>query len=65
MRPAIRRLTTDQFVTLLTAQAPELGRQIDAVHLHHTWRPTRSQFRGISTVEAMRNYHVQTNGWDD
>lgn len=65
MRPEIRRLTTEQFVSLLQAQAPHLTRKITAVHLHHTWRPTRSQFRGKATVEAMRNFHVNNNHWDD
>ena len=65
MPPQIRRLTTSQFVSLLTAQAPNLSRTITAVHLHHTWRPTRAQFKGAATIEAMRTFHVNTNGWDD
>ena len=35
------------------------------MHLHHTWRPTQSQFKGLATIEAMRQFHVNTNGWDD
>jgi hypothetical protein len=65
MRPEIRRLTNEQFASLLGAVHPQLTRQITAVHLHHTWRPTRSQFKGLATVEAMRNFHVNTNGWSD
>jgi hypothetical protein len=65
MAAEIRRLTSDQFAALLQAAAPTLTRRIDAVHLHHTWRPTRSQFKGQSTLEAMRNYHVNTNRWND
>jgi hypothetical protein len=65
MPAEIRRLTVSQFVTLLQAVASTLTRKIDAVHLHHTWRPTRSQFKGQSTIEAMRNYHVNHNGWSD
>lgn len=64
MRPEIRRLTTEQFLALLTAVRPSLTRTLTAVHLHHTWRPTRAQFRGLATIEAMRNYHIGL-GWDD
>ena len=65
MPSEIRRLTTDQFVALLQTARPELTRKITAVHLHHTWRPTQSQFRGQATIEAIRSFHVNTNGWDD
>ena len=61
----IRRLTQSQFDALLHSAAPQLARRIVAIHLHHTWRPSRAQFKGQSTIEAMRTYHVQTNGWDD
>lgn len=64
MRPEIRRLTTEQFRSLLTAVRPGLGRTITAIHLHHTWRPNRSQFRGLASIEAMRKYHIGL-GWDD
>lgn len=65
MPAPIRRLTIDDFAALLRASAARLTRKIDAVHVHHTWRPTRSQFKGHATVEAMRNVHMNTNGWDD
>ena len=65
MPSKIRRLTTQQLVALLEAARPELKRSIDAVHLHHTWRPTQSQFKGQATIEGMRAFHMNTNGWDD
>ena len=64
MRPEIRRLTSEQFLSLLAAVRGSLTRKITAVHLHHTWRPTRAQFRGLASIEAMRNYHIGL-GWDD
>src|SRR5688572_20677827 len=64
MRPAIRRLTVEQFLSLLAAVEPSLKRKITAVHLHHTWRPNRAQFRGVASIEGMRTYHVGL-GWDD
>ena len=65
MPSEIRRLTTDQFLALLEATKKDLTRTIGAVHLHHTWRPTQSQFKGQATIEAMRAHHVNVNGWDD
>jgi hypothetical protein len=64
MRPAIRRLTAEQFLSLLASVRPSLTRRITSVHLHHTWRPTRAQFRGLATIEGMRNYHIGLK-WDD
>ncbi len=63
MTEPIRRLSLPQFLRLL--DAAELNRTIDSVHLHHTWRPRQSGFRGRPTVEAMRRYHTETNGWSD
>ncbi len=64
MRPEIRRLTPEQLLSLLASVRPSLTRRITAVHLHHTWRPTRAQFRGLASIEGMRNYHIGL-GWDD
>jgi hypothetical protein len=38
------------------------------LHVHHTWLPSKSSFtgnNGIALQEAMKNYHVNTNGWSD
>jgi hypothetical protein len=40
-------------------------RRIDAVHLHHTWRPNRAQYRGRDTILAMWRFHTQELGWED
>ena len=40
-------------------------RQINAVHMHHTWRPNRDQYRGHESIVAMWRYHTQTNHWGD
>jgi hypothetical protein len=47
------------------AQPTQLTRKIAAVHVHHTWRPRRQDFRGLATVEAMRKFHMEQNGWSD
>lgn len=33
--------------------------------LHHTWSPTAKQYKGQSTWEGIRNYHVNERGWRD
>jgi hypothetical protein len=63
MSEPTRRLTLSQFRMLLP-DASVLTRRIDAVHLHHTWKPTRGDFRGVDTIEAMRRFH-RDQGWID
>ena len=63
MPTPIRRLTAAQFALL--ALPSQLTRTINAVHVHHTWRPRRQDFRGLATIEAMRRYHMEHNGWSD
>lgn len=63
MPSPIRRITTAQFALL--AQPAQLTRKITAVHVHHTWRPRRQDFRGLATMEAMRKFHMEQNHWSD
>jgi hypothetical protein len=63
MPDPIRGLTLAQFAGLLSTA--RLTRRIVEVHMHHTWRPRRQDFRGIATIEAMRRFHMDTNGWSD
>lgn len=63
MPTPIQRLTVQQFIDTLAATS--LTRRIDAVHVHHTFRPRRVDFRGLATIEAMRRFHMETNGWSD
>lgn len=59
----IRRIGIADFERLLDAWEP--ARRIDALHVHHTWRPRHRDFRGIATIEAMRRFHVQQMGMSD
>ena len=63
MPTPISRINTAQFALL--ALPSQLVRKIVAVHLHHTWRPRRQDFRGLATIEAMRRFHMEQNGWSD
>ncbi len=58
-----RQLTLSQFSQLL--QSFQFTRQIDVVHMHHTWRPNRSMYKGLATIEAMYQFHTTVNGWSD
>ncbi len=42
-----------------------MSRPIRSVIVHHTWRPTASDYRGLTTVRGVRRYHMQTRGWSD
>ncbi|MCD6674050.1 MAG: caspase family protein [Burkholderiaceae bacterium] len=61
--PVFKRLSLEQFSQLL-ARFP-FTRRINAVHMHHTWRPQRSDFRGHETIVAMWRFHTQQQGWRD
>jgi hypothetical protein len=56
-------LSLDQFAQLL--HRFRFSRHIDAVHMHHTWRPNHAQYRGEASIEAMWRYHTQEKGWSD
>ena len=59
---SITLIDSDQFNLLLSRS---WVRRIAAVHIHHTWRPNHAQWHGQATVEAIRRFHVETNGWSD
>jgi len=63
MPPRFIRLTLDEFADLL--QRFDFTRRIDAVHMHHTWRPNHAQYREESSIEAMWQFHTRENGWRD
>jgi N-acetylmuramoyl-L-alanine amidase len=63
MPQPFRKLTVAQFEALV--KSFPWTRKIDAVHMHHTWRPNRQQYQGEATIEAIWRYHTQVNGWSD
>lgn len=60
-RPFVQ-LSRDAFLDLLR-QFP-FTRRIDAIHMHHTFIPRKSQFRGVGTIEAMERDH-RSRGFSD
>lgn len=63
MPKPFHQLTLEQFIELLE-QFP-FTRKIESVHMHHTWRPNRANYKGHSTIESMWAFHTQTQGWSD
>ncbi len=66
MTTPFRELTLDELDLLLQAyvQIPNT-RQITGVHLHHTWVPDHTSWRGLRTLEAIRRDHMQVRGFSD
>lgn len=52
--PTFKRLSLDQF---------PFERQVNAVHMHHTWRPGRADVKGHDTIVSMWRFHTQPMGW--
>lgn len=49
-------------------QKQTFTRKISIIQNHHTWAPNYTSFNGknhFARLEAMKNYHVKTNGWSD
>ncbi|MEG0964527.1 MAG: caspase family protein [Pseudomonas sp.] len=61
--PTFMRVSVEDFARLL--HKFPFTRQINAVHMHHTWRPSRKDFNGHETIVGMWRYHTQTNKWSD
>lgn len=40
-------------------------RQVNAVHVHHTWRPSHDQWQGLKSIEGMWRFHTQERHWSD
>ena len=39
--------------------------EIRQVILHHTYRPTTEQYKGLATIQGIWQYHTKTCGWSD
>jgi hypothetical protein len=63
MPAPFKQITREQFAELLS-KFP-FKRKINAVHMHHTWRPNHAQYRGHETIVGMWRFHTETNGWSD
>jgi hypothetical protein len=39
--------------------------EIRQIILHHTYRPTTEQYKGLATIQGIWQYHTKTCGWSD
>ncbi|SFM50371.1 caspase family protein [Nitrosomonas communis] len=58
-----KQLTCEEYAVLLD-KFP-FTRKINAVHMHHTWKPDHAQYKGHETIVGMWRYHTETKGWQD
>lgn len=56
-------ISIEEFAELL-ARFP-FTRRINSVHMHHTFIPNQSQFRGRDSIVAMFNFHTRERGFSD
>ena len=59
-------LTTDELINYI--KNFKWTRKFSEIHIHHTFKPEHKDFNssnGIKLQEAMKNYHVNTLGWQD
>lgn len=61
--PTFKRVSLELFERLLDTFP--FTRRINAVHMHHTWKPSRSEFEGHKTIVAMWRFHTRDKGWRD
>jgi hypothetical protein len=60
---AIEQVTLEGLKQYL--DSAKVTRGIQEVVLHHTWSPTAAQYRGKTTWDAIRKYHMEERGWSD
>ncbi|HET7437831.1 MAG TPA: caspase family protein, partial [Thermoanaerobaculia bacterium] len=63
MPAPFRRLDIPQFAELV--RLFDFKRRITSFHVHHTWIPRRSHFKGLQTIEAMDRDHRSNRGFSD
>jgi hypothetical protein len=56
-------LTLPQFRDMLS-RFP-FSRAVSVVHMHHTWRPNRGQYKGLASIDAMHEFHTKERGFSD
>jgi hypothetical protein len=61
---SIKAYSLSNFIDLyLSRQSPR--HTIEATVLHHTYRPTASDYQGIKTIQQIQVYHRHSRGWRD
>jgi hypothetical protein len=58
MPPPFKQMQPQEFIQAVSQFAWSPHKTL--IHMHHTWRPNYSQYKGLS-YEAMYSYHINTN----
>jgi hypothetical protein len=58
-----KKVTLSGLKTHLAGLRPE--RAIRTVIVHHFYRPTAAQWKGLTTLQSVQRFHTQQNGWSD
>lgn len=54
--PTFKRLSLEQFSQLLDKF--HFKRQVNAMHMHHTWRPGRADFKWHDLIVSIWRFHM-------
>ncbi|MEA2863511.1 MAG: hypothetical protein QOF14_5779 [Hyphomicrobiales bacterium] len=63
MAPPFKQMQPQEFVQAVSQFIWNPSKTL--IHMHHTWRPNHSQYDGLTSIEGMYDYHVNTKGWSD
>lgn len=63
MPPPFRKLTQHDFAAAV-ASYPWRPPKTE-IHVHCTWRPNHSQYKGLRSIEGMHRFHTVDRGWSD
>lgn len=63
MPPPFKRISLDEFKALVSGFP--WTRKVNAVHMHHTWKPEHKHFRGHETIVGMWRSHTVERGFRD
>jgi hypothetical protein len=63
MAPPFKQLQPSEFVHAVNQFNWQPAKT--TIHMHHTWRPNHGQYQGLSSIQAMYDYHVNTKHWSD
>lgn len=58
-----KQYTIQQFEEYIKAVDPKRG--ITHIQIHHTWKPTKKDYKGESTIMGMWRYHTKKRGFQD
>jgi len=65
MAPPFVSVDLSQFNQVLDEWYQHRKREIDEVHMHHTWRPNHAEYRGHESIVGMWRYHTRDMRWSD